>query len=54
MEIATQQVTRIDTHLLKRLSKMYESRIAIKDISEELKIDFMTIKRLLKLLGYNL
>ena len=43
---------RNEAPLLKRLSRMYEASISIRDISEELKIDELTVKRLLKLLGY--
>ena len=42
----------IEAQLLKRLSRMYEAGISIKDMSEELKMDQRTVKRLLKLLGY--
>jgi DNA-binding MarR family transcriptional regulator len=44
--------TRNEGPLLKRLSRMYEAGISIRDISEELKMDELTVKRLLKLLGY--
>ena len=44
--------TGIEAQLLKRLSRMYEAGISIKDISEELKMDQPTVKRLLSLLGY--
>jgi DNA-binding MarR family transcriptional regulator len=44
--------TRNEAPLLKRLSRMYEAGISIRDISEELKMDELTVKRLLKLLGY--
>ena len=44
--------TRNEVPLLKRLSRMYEASISIRDISEELKMDELTVKRLLKLLGY--
>jgi len=44
--------TGIEAQLLKRLSRMYEAGISIKDMSEELKMDQRTVKRLLKLLGY--
>jgi predicted ArsR family transcriptional regulator len=32
---------------------MYEASISIRDISEELKMDELTVKRHLKLLGYS-
>jgi hypothetical protein len=38
--------------LLKRLSRMFEASPSIRDISEELKMDELTVKRLLRLLGY--
>ncbi len=44
-------ITRIEAQLAKPLSRMYEVDISIKDISEELKMDERTAKRLLKLLG---
>jgi DNA-binding MarR family transcriptional regulator len=44
--------TRIDAKLLKQLSRMYEAGISIKDISDQLRMDQMTVKKLLKLLGY--
>ena len=50
MASATNTIT--DAQLLKRLSKMYEAGISLKDISEELRMDQTTLKRLLKLLGY--
>jgi DNA-binding IclR family transcriptional regulator len=43
---------RIDSQLLKRLSRMYEAGISLQDISEEFRMDQTTVKRLLKLLGY--
>lgn len=49
---ATENTTRIDAQLLKRLSRMYEAGISIKDISEELRMDQRTVKKLLRLLGY--
>jgi DNA-binding MarR family transcriptional regulator len=44
--------TRIDAKVLKQLSRMYEAGISIKDISDQLEMDQMTVKKLLKLLGY--
>lgn len=38
--------------LLKRLSRMYESGISVKDISEQINVDEESLKKLLKLLGY--
>ncbi|MEM3094561.1 MAG: hypothetical protein QXX64_02865 [Nitrososphaera sp.] len=52
MVIVIGNATNIDAALLKRLSRMYEDRISIKDISEQLRMDQMTVKKLLKLLGY--
>lgn len=52
MVSAMGKATNIDAGLLKRLSTMYEDGISIKDISEESRIDQMTVRRLLKLLGY--
>jgi DNA-binding IclR family transcriptional regulator len=52
MASATENTARIDAQLLKRLSKMYEAGISIQDISEEFRMDQITVKRLLKLLGY--
>jgi len=52
MASAIVNTTRIDAQLLKRLSGMYEDGISLKDISEELKMDQKTAKKLLKLLGY--
>ena len=45
--------TRNEAPLLKRLSRMFEASPSIRDISEELKMDELTVKRLLKLLGYS-
>lgn len=42
----------IETQLLKRLSRMYETGISIKHISEGLKIDKPTVKGPIKPLGY--
>ncbi len=47
-----ERITGIEAQLLKRLSRMYEAGISIKDISEELGMDQRTVKRLLRLLGY--
>ena len=44
--------TRNEAPLLKRLSRMFEASPSIRDISEELKMDELTVKRLLRLLGY--
>lgn len=44
--------TRIDSQVLKQMSKMYEAGISLNDISEELKVEQKTVKKLLKLLGY--
>jgi DNA-binding MarR family transcriptional regulator len=49
---SAENATNIDAELLKQLSRMYEVGISLKDISEELKMDQKTAKRLLKLLGY--
>jgi|GEM_PF-3544911 len=43
---------KIDAKMLKQMSRMYESGISIKDISDQLGMDLMTVKKLLKLLGY--
>ena len=43
---------RNEAPLLKRLSRMFEASPSIRDISEELKMDELTVKRLLRLLGY--
>ena len=44
--------TKNEAPLLKRLSRMFEASPSIRDISEELKMDELTVKRLLRLLGY--
>jgi DNA-binding IclR family transcriptional regulator len=44
---------KIDAALLKRLSKLRESGISIRDISDQLGMDQQTTIRLLRLLGYN-
>lgn len=41
----------IEARVLDRLSRIYATGISIKHISEGLKIDKLTVKRLLKLLG---
>lgn len=43
----------IDAAFLKRLSKLYESGMSIKEIGDTLKIDQQMAIRLLRLLGYN-
>jgi hypothetical protein len=43
----------IDATVLKRLSKLYESGMPIKKISDTLKIDQQMMIKLLRLLGYN-
>jgi DNA-binding MarR family transcriptional regulator len=50
--IVVGNATNIDAGLLKQLSSMYETGISIKDISEQLRMDQTTVKRLLRLLGY--
>jgi hypothetical protein len=52
MASAIGNTTNIDARLLKQPSRMYEAGISIKDISEELGMDQITLKTLLKLLGY--
>jgi DNA-binding IclR family transcriptional regulator len=52
MASAIENTARIDAQLLKQISRMYETGISLKDISEELGIGQKTVKRLLKLLGY--
>ncbi|MEW6604764.1 MAG: hypothetical protein AB1351_08765 [Thermoproteota archaeon] len=52
MACAIKSTTIIDSQLLKRMSRMYETGISIKDISEQLEIEQDIIKKLLKLLGY--
>lgn len=52
MASAIEGASRIDSRLLRQLSRMYEAGISIKDISDELKMDQLTASRLLKLLGY--
>ena len=52
MASAIENTSRIDAWLLKRLSRMYEAGISLRNISEELIIDQKTAKRLPKLLGY--
>lgn len=47
-----EKTVNISQGLLKRLSRMYESSIPIKDISEQTDIEEESVKRLLKLLGY--
>ena len=42
----------VSPRMLKRLSRMHESGISIKEISEELELDQKSVKRLLKSLGY--
>jgi hypothetical protein len=49
---AIENTTRIDAQSLKKMSRMYETGISLKDISEELNMDQKTVKRLLKLLSY--
>jgi hypothetical protein len=43
----------IDAVILKKLSKLFESGLSIKEISDILEMDQQTITRLLRLLGYN-
>lgn len=51
---AIENTANIDSQLLKRLSRMYESGLSVTDISELERIDPKTLKVLLKLLGYKL
>ena len=44
---------KIDAAMLKRLSRLYESGMSIKEISNKLEMDQQTTIRLLRLLGYN-
>jgi len=43
----------IDAVILKKLSRLFESGLSIKEISDILEMDQQTITRLLRLLGYN-
>ena len=43
----------IDAAFLKRMSKLYESGMSIKEISDALRIEQQMTIKLLKLLGYN-
>ena len=52
MASAIENATNVDAKFLKRLSRMYETGISSKDISEELRIDEKTARMFLKLLGY--
>ena len=52
MVSAIENTNRLDSQLLKQLSRMYENRISIKDISQELGIDQPITKKLLEMLGY--
>jgi DNA-binding MarR family transcriptional regulator len=52
MASAIENTTRIDTQPVEKISRMYETGFLPKDISEELRMDRNTVKRLLKLLGY--
>ncbi|HKZ62437.1 MAG TPA: hypothetical protein VJZ68_08505 [Nitrososphaera sp.] len=52
MASAIENTTNVDAKFLKRLSRMYETGISLKDISEELRIDEKKVKMFLKLLGY--
>jgi len=47
-----ENTVRISPWLLKQLARKYEAGISIGDISEQMRIDKTTTKRLLKLLGY--
>ena len=49
---AIENTNRLDSQLLKQLSRMYENGISIRDISQELRIDEPATKKLLKMLGY--
>jgi AraC-like DNA-binding protein len=52
MVSAIKNTNRLDSQLLKQISRMYENGISIKEISQELGIDEPTTKKLLKMLGY--
>ena len=52
MASAIENTTNVDAKFLKRLSRMYETGISLKDISEELRMDEKKVKMFLKLLGY--
>lgn len=47
-----EKTVNVSQGLLKRLSRMYESGISVKDISEQINVDEESLKKLLKLLGY--
>jgi orotate phosphoribosyltransferase-like protein len=49
-----EKVVNIDPWLLKRLARMYESGLPIKEISDQLDISTRSAKRILKLLGYSI
>ncbi|AIC14598.1 ECF-type sigma factor [Nitrososphaera viennensis] len=52
MASENKEVVNVDPWILKRLARMYESGLSIKEISEQLDIGARSVKRILGLLGY--
>ena len=47
-----ERLVNIDQGMLKRLARMYENGVSIKEISDELNMSIRTTMRILKLMGY--
>jgi orotate phosphoribosyltransferase-like protein len=54
MTDAVDSMTNIDSNLMKRVSRMHEAGLPIKEIAQQLGIQENTVKRVLQLLGYAL
>jgi hypothetical protein len=50
--MCSEKVINVDPALLKRLARMYEAGLSIKEISEQLDISAISARRILELLGY--
>ena len=50
---AVHKVVNVDQRMLKRLAKVFELGFSPEEIAKELDIDAISVRRLLKLLGYS-
>lgn len=48
-----EKIVNVEPGIVKRIARMYETGLSIKEISEQLGMTVLTAKRLLRLLGYS-
>jgi hypothetical protein len=50
---AVTKIVNVDSKMLKRLARVFEYGLSLEEISKEFDIDVISVRRLLKLLGYS-